>query len=191
MQIIEGDINSFVNASSVEMEKVLKFFEKDLVSLRTGRASTALIENILVDAYGQTVKLREVAALSAPDPRLLVIQPWDKSLLNSIQKGIMVSDLGINPAVDGEIIRLQLPMMSSERREEFVKVLAKKTEEAKTQIRNVRKDFHNKIRDAKEEKEASEDFLKRLEEALQKNTDAWIEKIIAVGKKKEAELRAV
>lgn len=191
MQITEGDINSFVNASSVEMEKVLKFFEKDLVSLRTGRASTALIENILVDAYGQTVKLREVAALSAPDPRLLVIQPWDKSLLNSIQKGIMVSDLGINPAVDGEIIRLQLPMMSSERREEFVKVLAKKTEEAKTQIRNVRKDFHNKIRDAKEDKAASEDFLKRLEEALQKNTDAWIEKIIAVGKKKEAELRAV
>lgn len=191
MKVVEGDISGFVNASSVEMEKTLKFFEKELVSLRTGKASSALVDHLPVEAYGQTMKLFEVAAVSAPDPRLIVIQPWDKSLVSNIQKAIIVSELGITPNVDGEIIRLQLPMMSTERRDEFVKVLAKKSEEAKQQIRNVRKDFHSAIKLAKENKEASEDFLKRLEDALQKNTDLWIDKILAVAKKKEAELRAV
>ena len=191
MKIIEGDVDSFIKQSSTDMEKALKFFEKDLLSLRTGKASTALVEGILVEAHGQMQKLRELASLSVPDARMIVISPWDKSIISNISRAISASDLGINPTVDGDILRLQLPMMSSERREEIVKQLAKKLEDAKIQIRNVRKDFHNDIKTAEKKRDISEDFAKTLADKLQKNTDTWIDKAHIVAKKKEAELRAV
>jgi ribosome recycling factor len=191
MKIIEGDIDSFIKQSNTDMEKALKFFEKDLLSLRTGKASTALVESILVEVHGQTQKLRELASLSVPDARMIVISPWDKSIIANISKAISASDLGLNPTLDSDVLRLQLPMMSSERREEIVKQLAKKLEDAKVAIRNVRKDFHNGIKSSEKSRDISEDFAKKLADKLQKSTDAWIDKVSAVAKKKESELRAV
>jgi len=191
MKIIEGDLDSFLKNANEEMEKTLKFFEKELLSLRTGKASVTLVENVPVEAHGQMMRLREVASLSAPDARMIVISPWDKSLIPSVSKAITISDLGLNPIVDGEIVRLQLPMMSSERREEIVKLLAKKLEESKVQLRNVRKDFHNEIKAAEKAKNISEDFSKILADRLQKTVDAWTDKAVLVAKKKETELRTV
>lgn len=191
MKFIEGDIEALTKAVNIEMEKSLKFFEKDILSLRTGKASAALVEFITLEAHGQTMKVRDVASISTPDARMIVIHPWDKSLLQNVSKGIMASDLGVNPVIDGDVIRLQLPMMSGERRDEITKQLAKKLEDAKIQLRNVRKDFHQFIKTAEKNKDISEDFVKRLEERLQKNTDTWIDKVVAVAKKKEVELRTV
>jgi len=191
MKIIEGDIDAFVKSVSIGMEGALKFFEKDILSLRTGKASIALVDGIMVEVYGQFQRMREVAAISVPDARMIIISPWDKSVLPNIQKAISNSDLGLNPVPDGEVIRLQLPMMSTERREEIVKQLAKKTEDAKVQIRNIRKDFHNELKSAEKSKDISEDFAKILADKLQKNTDAWIEKVSMIAKKKESELRTV
>lgn len=191
MKIVEGDINKFIDASSQEFDKVLKFFEKDILSLRTGRASASLVDSILIDAFGRMAKLKEVAAISIPDARMIIISPWDASLLGEISKGIVNSDLGIAPIVDGNSIRLQLPQMSGERREEMVKSLHKKAEDAKVNMRNARKNFHNDIKTSEKSKDISQDFAKKLEEKLQKNLDAWIEKINALAKKKEGELRAI
>lgn len=191
MKIIEGDLDSFIKKTNEEMEKALKFFEKELLSLRTGKASISLVENISVEAHGSMVKMREIASLSTPDARMIVISPWDKTLLSSASKAISISDLGLNPVVDGEIIRLQLPMMSSERREEIVKSLSKKLEDAKIQMRNVRKDFMNHIKASEKSKSISEDFGKILTDKLQKNVEAWTEKAVVISKKKEAELRTV
>lgn len=191
MKIIEGDVSVFIESSNVEFEKVLHHFEKDILSLRTGKASVSLLDNVFVDVHGRRSKLKEIASILIPDARMIVISPWDKSLLTEISKGILASDLSINPVVDGNSIRLQLPQMSSERRDEMVKILHKKMEDAKVQLRNVRKDFHNNIKTNEKNKNISEDFSKKLEEKLQKNLDSWIEKIIAVAKKKETDLRHV
>jgi ribosome recycling factor len=191
MKIIEGDLDSFIKKTNEEMEKALKFFEKELLSLRTGKASISLVENITVEAHGSMVKMREIASLTTPDARMIVISPWDKTLLSSASKAISISDLGLNPIVDGEIIRLQLPMMSSERREEIVKALSKKLEDAKIQMRNVRKDFMNHIKASEKAKSISEDFGKILTDKLQKNLESWTDKAVLVSKKKEAELRTV
>ncbi len=191
IKIIEGDFDSFIKKSSEEMDKALKFFEKDILSLRTGKASSALVDGLPVESYGQFSKVREVASVSTPDARTIVISPWDKSLIPNIQKAISTSDIGLTPNVDGEIIRLVLPMMSSERRDEIAKQLNKKLEESKVNVRNVRRDFHSAIKSAEKDKNISQDFAKVLEDKLQKNTDAWIEKLVVIAKKKEADLRAI
>jgi len=185
----EGDPSQFEQSLKEDMEAPIKHFEKELAAVRTGRASTKLIENIKAEAYGNMTPLRELATLAAPDSRLLTIQPWDKSLIETIEKGIQASELGINPVNDGTIIRLQFPMMSTARREELIKVLGKKTEECRIGIRNVRKDFHNELRDAEKKKLISEDCSKRLSDLLQKITDTFIGKTDELSKKKEAELR--
>ena len=187
----EGDSKSFETLLKSHMDKPVKHFEKDLAAIRTGRASTALIEGLRVECYGQFMPLKELATISAPDARLLIIQPWDKSSIPDIEKAITQSDLGMTPANDGGLIRLQLPQMSSARREELVKILGKKTEECKVNIRNVRKDFHNAVRDAEKKRTLSEDFGKRLSDLLQKITDQFIEKTDQMSDKKAAELRQV
>ncbi|MBM3886622.1 ribosome recycling factor, partial [Candidatus Dependentiae bacterium] len=173
------------------MDKPIKHFEKELAAMRTGRATTALLENIRVDCYGQIMPLRELATLAAPDARLLTIQPWDKSIIPAIENAIANSDLGATPANDGNIIRIQLQQMSSSRRDEMVKLLGKKTEECRVNVRNVRKDYHNIIREAEKKKTVSEDFAKRINDLLQKVTDQFIEKADQMHNKKEAELRQV
>ncbi len=187
----EGDPREFEATVNSEMESPIKHFEKELSSIRTGRATTSLIIDLKVEAYGQQMSLKELATVAAPDARLLTIQPWDKSIIGDIEKAILTSDLGINPINDGQIIRLQFPMISSERREELVKQLGKKTEECRVGIRNVRKEFHNQIRTAEKEKHISEDFASRLTDNLQKLTDKFIKKAEEFHDKKAHDLRSL
>jgi len=187
----EGDSKSFETLVKKEMENPLKHFEKELLGIRTGRASTAMLENIKAECYGQFMPLRDLATLAAPDARLLTIQPWDKNLIGEIEKSLMNSDLGASPVNDGTIIRIQLPQMSANRREELVKLLGKKTEECKIGIRNIRKDFHNEVRDAEKKHILSEDFAKKLSDLLQKITDLFIEKTDQISEKKAHEVRQV
>ena len=187
----EGNVKSFEQATKAAIEKPIHHFEKELVAIRTRRASTALIEEIKVECYGQMMKLIELATLAAPDARLITIQPWDKSIIGAIEKAIQTSETGLNPINDGTLIRLQLPQMSTERREDLVKLLGKKNEECKIGIRGVRKDFHNQIREVEKDRGISEDFAKRLTNALQKITDDFIKKADALHDKKAKEIRLV
>jgi len=192
IMLIENDIKSFQKPMEIEMENPLRYFERELIKIRTGRAHTSMIEDIPVSCYGQdAVPLKGVGTLCAPDSRLLTIQPWDSSLIFDIEKAIVASGFGVTPANDGKIIRLRLPEMSAERREELVKLLHKKAEECKISIRNVRKDFKNLITDAKKDKKISENFHNRLADVLQEVTDAYIVKAEAMAKKKEVELTTV
>ena len=190
--LIENDIKSFQKPMEIEMESPLKHFERELVKIRTGRAHTSMIEDIPVMVYGQdAMPLKGLGTVSAPDARLLTVQPWDSSIIPDIEKAIAAAGVGVSPVNDGKIIRLRLPEMSSERREELVKMLHKKLEECRVTIRNVRKDFKNVITDAKKDKKISENFYNRLEEVLQKITDSYIEKVESMSKKKEVELSTV
>jgi ribosome recycling factor len=187
----EGNTKEFEKIVKDAMEKPIKHFEKELSAIRTGRASTALIEDIKIESYGQIMKLKELATLAAPDARLITIQPWDKSIIGEIEKAILASDIGITPINDGTIIRLQLPQMSAARRDELHKVLNKKTEECRIGVRNVRKEFHNQLRNAEKEKGISEDFAKRLNDLLQKITDSFIKHTEKLSNKKSNDIKFV
>ncbi len=189
--LIENESKPFEQAMNDEMQKAIKHFEGELVKIRTGRAHTSLVEDVKVDVYdGSPMPLKNVAAITAPDARLIVIQPWDITTIPAIERAIMSSDIGITPQVDGKIIRLSLPDMSSTRREELIKVLGKKLEECRVSIRNMRKDFNNFIRDAKKDKKISENFFNRLGDLVQNATDKWIAKADEMGQKKEKELKS-
>jgi ribosome recycling factor len=189
--LVENDEKSFKIAMEAEMSKAIKHFEGELIKIRTGRAHTSLIEDIQVAVYGnQPAPLKQLASLAAPDVRLITIQPWDASIIDTIEKAIVNSDVGVKPLNDGAVIKLVLPEMSSARRDDLIKILGKKTEECRISIRNVRKDFNNLIRDAKKDKVVSENFFNRLSDLLQKVTDAFIEKADQLGSKKEKEIRA-
>lgn len=190
--LVENESKPFEAAMNAEMTLAIKHFERELIKIRTGRAHTSLIEDILVSCYGGSpMPLKQVASISAPDARLLIVQPWDKSTLSDIEKAIANSNIGITPLNDGENIKLVLPEMSSSRREELVKILGKKLEECKVAIRNTRKDFNNFIRDAKKDKKVSENFFSRLSDLLQKITDNYIESAEKLSTKKEQEIKAV
>ncbi len=187
----EGDNSSFEKVVQEEMQYPISHFEKELAAIRTGRASTNLLSDIKVEAYGQFLTIKELATIAAADARLLTVQPWDKGILNNIERAILNSDLGVTPVNDGTIIRLQFPMLSSERREELVKQLGKKTEDCRIGVRNVRKEYHNQIRTAEKERLISEDFAKRLTDLLQKITDKFIKKTDDLHDKKAHELRNI
>jgi ribosome recycling factor len=173
------------------MRKAVEALKHDLAAIRTGRASSALIERIHVDYYGAPTPINQVATISVPEARLLVIQPWDKKMLTDIEKAIQRSDLGINPNNDGQVIRLNVPPMNEERRRDLVKTLHKKLDEHKVAIRNVRRDVQDKLRDREKKKEVSEDELKRSIDKLQKLTDRYIDEMDKVGKTKEQEILEV
>lgn len=174
-----------------EMDGHIKHMEKELLKIRTGRAVPSMIEDVRVASYGSYMTLKELAAISAPDAALLVVQPWDKANIPEIEKALSTSDLGLNPANDGNIIRIQMPKMSSSRREELTKVLAQKVEQGKIAIRNVRKDVHNVVRETEKAKKISEDYSRRLQEALQKVTDKFIQLSDTIAEKKEKEIKAL
>jgi len=173
------------------MQKAIDVLKQDLAAIRTGRASSALIDRITVDYYGTPTPISQVATISVPDARLLVIQPWDRKTLVDIEKAIQKSDLGINPSNDGQVIRLAIPPMNEERRREMVKTVHKKLDEHKVAVRNVRRDAHDKLRDREKKKELSEDELKRSTERLQKLTDRFIDEMDKIGKSKELEILEV
>lgn len=173
------------------MQRAVEALKQDIASIRTGRASSALIERITVDYYGTPTPINQVASISIPEARLLIIQPWDRKMLVDIEKAIQKSDLGINPNNDGQVIRLAIPPLNEERRREMVKTLHKKLDEHKVAIRNVRRDAQDKLRDREKKKEVSEDELKRSTERLQKLTDRFIDEMDKVGKTKELEILEV
>jgi len=173
------------------MKKAIEALKQDLGGIRTGRASAALVERIQVEYYGSPTPLNQVATITVPEARLLVIQPWDRKLLTDIEKAIQKSDLGINPNNDGQVIRLNIPPMSEDRRRDLVKSLHKKLDEHKVAVRNIRRDIHDKLRDREKKKEVSEDELKRSTYRLQKLTDRYIDEMDKVGKTKEQEILEV
>ena len=173
------------------MQKAVEALKMDISSIRTGLASSALVERITVDYYGAPTPINQVASITIPEARLLVIQPWDRKLLIDIEKAIQKSDLGINPNNDGQVIRLAIPPLNEERRREMVKTLHKKLDEHKVAIRNIRRDAHDRLRDREKKKEISEDELKRSEDRLKKLTDRFTDEMDKVGKTKELEILEV
>jgi len=190
--IIENNIQSLQRPMKLEMDKAIKHFETELVKIRTGRANSALMDNLLVSCYNQpAIPLKQVAAIATPESRLLTIQPWDTNIIKDIEKAILQSDIGINPINDGKIIRLQFPQMSGSRREDLLKILGKKCEESKVAIRNVRKLFNNLIKDAKKNKTISENFYNRLTDILAKTTELFIKKTDDMSKHKKDEVTTI
>ncbi len=171
-----------------KMDKVLEAMARDLSRVRTGRASVALLEGIKVDCYGTSMPLAQVASLAAPESRLLTIQPWDTSVMGDIEKAILKSDLGLNPANDGKIIRLPIPALTTERRKELAKMVKKMEEEAKVALRNVRREANEDFKEMKKEKLLAEDDAHRGTEEVQKITDDYIKKAEALGADKEKEI---
>ncbi|MHB1132265.1 MAG: ribosome recycling factor [Chloroflexota bacterium] len=180
-------------ASEVEskMRKAIDVLRRDLLTIRTGRASPALLERINVDYYGVPTPLNQVASISAPEPRLLVVQPWDKGVMSLIEKAILKSDLGITPTNDGRVIRLGIPQLSEERRRDLVKVVHRKVEETRVALRNLRRDGVEELKDFEKEKMITEDDLKLGQERLQKLTDHHTEEAERVGQAKEKEILEV
>lgn len=191
IKIIENDVKSFQTPMENEMTKVIKFFEGELLKVRTGRAHTSLVEDIKVMTASGPMSIKAVAIIAAPESRLITIQPWDDSVIPAIEKAISESEVGITPQSDGKIIRLNLPEMSTSRRDDLVKVLNKKLNESKERIRDVRKDFNNALRDHKKDKKISENFFSRLEDVLQKTTDKFTAQLDQLSQKKEKEIKSV
>ena len=189
--LTEGATAPFEKATKEEMTKSIKHFEHELVSLRTGRAHPSMVEDLKVSCYGGETEmpLKGLASITTPEGRLIVIQPWDATVVPDIERAIKESDVGVTPQNDGNLIRVLLPEMSSARREELKKVLGKKLEECRVSIRSVRKHYQNLIRDTQKAKEISEDFAKRLGDVLQKATDAFIKQAESASAKKEADLK--
>lgn len=171
-----------------KMDISLKKFVEELKRLRTGRASITLLEGVKVNYYGTETPLNQVANLAAPDPHLLVVQPWDPSLLPEIEKAIQRADLGLNPMNDGKIIRVPVPPLTEERRKELAKVVGKMAEEAKTAVRQVRRMGNDEVKKLAKEKEISEDDEHRAYDKIQEITDSFIEKIEEAAKKKKEEI---
>lgn len=170
------------------MKNAVSVLQRELDSIRTGRARPGLVEQLKVDYYDSTLPLNQLATITAPEPRLITIQPWDRQALGAIEKAIQKSDLGLNPINDGHSIRLAIPQLTEERRKELVKVVHKKVEEGRVAVRNVRRHSIEEIRLLDKEKKVSEDEDRRAQEQLQKLTDRYIQDIDKLGKEKEAEL---
>ncbi|GBD23494.1 Ribosome-recycling factor [bacterium HR29] len=173
------------------MNGAIEALRRELVGVRTGRAHPSLVEGIHVDYYGAQTPLKQLATISAPEPRLITIQVWDRNAVKAVEKAIQTSDLGLNPSVDGQTIRLPIPPLSEQRRKELVKHVHHRVEEARVAIRNVRRHAHDELRRLERQGLISQDDLRRYEEELQKLTDRHIEMAEAEGKKKEHELLEV
>lgn len=173
------------------MEKAVEALKKELNKIRTGRATTSLLDDIKVDYYGTPTPLSQVGTLAVPEPRLITIQPWEKNLLPEIEKAIQRSDLGLNPNSDGLLIRIAFPPLTEERRKEMVKVTKRMAEDAKVAIRNIRRDANESLKSMEKEKEISEDDLKRGEKNVQELTDQMVAKVDEVTSHKEAEVMEI
>ncbi|HIS67732.1 MAG TPA: ribosome recycling factor [Candidatus Scatomorpha merdipullorum] len=171
-----------------KMRKTSENLSTNLAAVRAGRANAAVLDQITVDYYGTATPIQQLATISTPDPRSLLIQPWDNSTLKGIEKAILASDLGINPQNDGRAIRLVFPQLTEERRKELAKQVKKYAEEAKVAVRNIRRDAMDKFKAQKKASEITEDDMKIAEKDLQKLTDDWIKEIDKIADKKEKEL---
>ncbi|MFQ5943550.1 MAG: ribosome recycling factor [Anaerolineales bacterium] len=184
-------IKDALGEANSRMTGAVRALEDDLGAIRTGRASPAVAEKVMVDYYGTPTPLIQLATISAPEPRLLTIRPFDPASIKDIERGIQSSDLGLTPSNDGKLIRLSIPPLTEERRHDLVKQVKSRTEEARISVRNVRRDIHNDMREFENEKLISKDELHRGEEDLQKVTDDFIEQINNTGERKEKEVLEV
>jgi ribosome recycling factor len=176
------------SAAEDRMKKAVKALEDEFNTLRTGRASAALFDKIRVEYYGNPTPLNQVATISVPEARLVVIQPWDKSIIGEIEKAIHKSELSLNPNNDGKVIRINIPPLTEERRKEFVKMAKNMAEQSRVQIRNIRRDANDELKKQQKSGDISEDDLTRGEEEIQKLTDAFIEEINTALESKEQEI---
>lgn len=182
------DLNEQTKAGMI---KSIDALQKDLRRIRTGRASLALLDGIMVDYYGSSTPINQLATLSIPEARQIVIQPWDTKALQDIEKAILKSELGLNPNNDGKLVRITLPPLTAERRKELVRVVKKMAEEFKVQIRNHRRDANEMLKDMKKEKLVSEDDMHKAQERIQKTTDEYIAKVDVIVAEKEAEIMEI
>jgi ribosome recycling factor len=180
-----------IDETKERMTKTLNVLKSELSSLRAGRANAQVLDRIAVDYYGTMTPINQLGNISTPEPRMLIISLWDANLIPAVEKAIQKSDLGINPANDGKVIRLVFPELTEERRKELVKTVRKKGEESKVAIRNVRRDLNDQIKKQKKDGEITEDDQKRLEEKGQKLTDEFIKDVDAILAAKEKEILSV
>jgi ribosome recycling factor len=181
-------IQDVLKDARTRMQKAVEVTARELATLRTGRASPALLEHIKVEYYGTHVPLNQLATITAPEPRLLVVQPWDRSAAKAIEKAILQSELGLVPSSDGVVLRVPIPPLTEERRRELVRVARKHAEEGRVAVRNVRREAKETLEELEEAREISEDQARRAQEELQKLTDRFIAEIDALLQKKEAEI---
>lgn len=180
-----------INAARGHMESAIEALRREFSSVRTGKASPALLDTVRVEAYGAQVPLNQVATVSAPEPRMLVVQPWDRTMLGPVEKGILTSDLGLNPSNDGKIIRVPIPALTEERRREYAKLLHRMAEEGRVSIRQARKEANDQIKRLQKEHDLSEDDARREQDEVQKLTDRYIQQLEELLKHKEAEVMEV
>ena len=184
-------IDDILSETSKKMGKAIDALKRELATIRTGRATPAIVDHIKVDYYGVPTPLNQIATISVPEARLLLIQPWDRQALSSMEKAILKSDLGLNPSNDGNMIRLRIPQLTEERRKDLIKVVRKRVEEGRVALRNVRRSALEEIRELERKKDISQDEQKRAQERLQELTDSFIEEVEKVGRGKEEELLEV
>ena len=184
-------INEVLDELRQRMKKSVEALQDDLLSIRTGRASPALVEKLPVEYYGTATPLNQMASIAAPEPRLLVIRPWDPSALADIERAILRSDLGLTPMNDGMLIRLSIPRLTEERRRELVKVVSRRVEEARIAVRNLRRDALQDLKEFEKEKMISEDEFFRGKDKVQELTDGFVKEIDSIGKRKEEEVMEI
>lgn len=170
------------------MEKSIDNLQHELAGIRTGKANPALLDSIKVSYYGQTVPLKQVANVAIPDPRLITIQPWDKSIVSEVEKAIMASELGLNPQSDGTLIRLPIPPLTEDRRKDLVKLVKRIAEDTKVAVRNIRRDANDKIKKLEKDHEISEDEMHTRQDEVQKITDDFTKKVDEIVDAKEKEI---
>ena len=185
---MDSEIKQNTKKHMVESVEALK---KDYAAIRTGRASLALLDHISVDYYGTATKLNQAASLSLPDSRTIMIQPWEPKMIQDIEKAIMKSDLGLTPANDGKVVRINIPTLTEERRKDLVKIVKKRGEDAKVSVRNQRRDTNDALKKLEKDKEISEDDLKKSLDEIQKLTDEFVKKVDETVAHKEEEIMEV
>ena len=185
------EIQELLTREEGRMDKTIEALKHEFASIRTGRASTALLDKVMVDYYGTPSPINQVANVTAPEPRLILVKPWEKSMIGPIEKAVLQSDLGLNPSNDGETIRLAIPQLTEERRKELVKVVSKKAEEAKVAVRNIRRDANDDLKKEEKAKTITEDDAKQGQEKIQKLTDKKIKAIDDLKDKKEKDVLEV
>jgi ribosome recycling factor len=181
-------INDITTDAENGMKKAVDSFKRDLQKIRTGRANTSMLDGIKVDYYGTPTPVNQVATVQVVDARLITVKPWEKNMLQVIDKAIRASDLGINPVADAELVRLPIPPLTQERRKELAKVVNKQTEEARVAVRSARRDAMEMIKDAEKDKQVSEDERKKGEKSVQDLTDKYVAQIEDIAKSKEKEI---
>lgn len=187
----ETDYKQLLKVAEDRMKKAVEVTRHDLATVRTGRASSALLDRINVDYYGTPTPVNQIASISVPEPRMLIVQPWDKSAIGTIEKAILKSDLGLSPSNDGQVIRIPIPTLTEERRKELIKVVRNVAEEGRVAVRNIRRDSNDKLRDWEKNHEISKDDLQHGQSDIQKLTDKYIGEIDQVLSNKENEVLEV